>query len=111
MSPVPTLTTARKLRDISTVLCESVAKGDADVAIEMLRDAEQCVHTALNDYQVSARIATTPVDRRKLIELASAALQQGPAYGEPVELFARVAELWSTLLGWPVKPTDNCWPG
>lgn len=106
MNAIPTLTTVRKLRDISAVLCESVAKGDADVAIEMLRDAEQCVDQALTDYQVTARLSTTPIDRRKLLELTGGALQRGTGYGEPSEHFTRTAELWSSLLGWPVKPTD-----
>lgn len=105
MTQVPTLTTVRKLRDISAVLCESVAKGDADLAIEMLRDAEQCVATALGDYNLAPK-TLEPVDMFRSLELARDALHRGKAYGEAASMFRDVANMWSTLLGWPVKPTD-----
>lgn len=106
MTDVPTLTTVRKLRDIATVLESSVKSGDADAAIEMLRDAERCVDKALTDYGVTSRLATAPISRERCLELARGAVERGGAYGAPAETFKRTAELWSTILGWPVKATD-----
>lgn len=112
------------LRDAAAVCRDAVMKGDADVAIEMLRRADRQVAKALGHYNIARpgdalgldlvervespteALPLKPVDRGRLLELATEATARGAAYGAASELNERVAALWSALLGWPVKPTD-----